>query len=235
MNNLFDSILIKNVQIFDHKQNTLILSDVYIENGIITNIAPNITTSATRSYDMKNKIMTVGLVDVHVHLRQPGYEYKETILTGTKAAARGGYCIIFCMPNTKPLIDNENELKKLVQLIDSDAQITTLPYACITQKTSNKNEILTDIDNLSKLAVAFSNDGTSVMNDNLMKEAMIAIKRNNKVLVEHVEDKTLTNNGVIGTNNLAKKYNLIYLDKKSEYLQLERDLKLAALTNLLTS
>ena len=230
MNNLFDSVLIKNVQIFDHKQNTLNLSDVYIENGIITNIAPNITTSATRSYDMKNKIMTVGLVDVHVHLRQPGYEYKETILTGTKAAARGGYCIIFCMPNTKPLIDNENELKKLVQLIDSDAQITTLPYACITQKTLNKNEILTDIDNLSKLAVAFSNDGTSVMNDNLMKEAMIAIKRNNKVLVEHVEDKTLTNNGVIGTNNLAKKYNLIYLDKKSEYLQLERDLKLAALT-----
>ena len=77
MNNLFDSILIKNVQIFDHKQNSLNLSDVYIENGIITNIAPNITTSATRSYDMKNKIMTVGLVDIQVHLRQPGYEYKE--------------------------------------------------------------------------------------------------------------------------------------------------------------
>jgi dihydroorotase len=133
-------------------------------------------------------VVLPGLVDVHVHLREPGQEYKETIKTGTMAAAAGGYTTICCMPNTKPVIDNLSILNKLKKLIDRKSIVNVLPYASITKKQIGQT--LVDINSLAKHCFAFSDDGVGVPSKALMLQAMKQCKKVNKPIVAHCEDIT---------------------------------------------
>ncbi|MDR1235009.1 MAG: dihydroorotase [Mycoplasmataceae bacterium] len=199
------------------KQGNVLLNDVIKENydilindGRIIQIDKNIQANVNRTIDARNLTVLPGLIDVHVHLRQPGYEYKETIQTGAKAAAAGGYTTICCMPNTKPIIDDEQKLNILKNIIQSDAIINVLPYVSITINQAGKE--LIDITNLAKQCFAFSDDGVGVASQNIMKEAMLLCAKYHKPLVAHCEDLTQVGNAI-------------------EYKEVERDLKLALETN----
>jgi dihydroorotase len=149
-------------------------------------------------------------VDVHVHLREPGYEYKETIKTGTMSAAAGGYTTICCMPNTKPIIDNLSTLNNLKKLIKQKAIVNILPYASITKQ--EKGQALVNIPSLAKHCFAFSDDGVGIASSDLMFKAMQQCKKVNKVIVAHCED-------ISQKNSNAK-----------ESKEVERNLKLASKT-----
>jgi dihydroorotase len=150
-----------------------------------------------------------GLIDVHVHLREPGYEYKETIKTGTQAAANGGYTTICCMPNTKPIIDNLTTLNHLKTLIKKDALVNVLPYAAITINQVGKK--LVNIPSLAKHCFAFSDDGVGVQSNELMFKAMQACAKAHKPIIAHCEDITQEGNA-------------------KEYKEVERNIKLALQT-----
>ena len=151
-----------------------------------------------------------GFVDVHVHLREPGFSYKETIETGTAAAAAGGFTDVCSMPNINPAPDSLENLKIQSELIDKHAKVHVYPYGCITR--SSKGDMLSDMDNLAEHVIAFTDDGKGVQQDDMMLAAMLKAKSLGKMIVAHCEDERY------GTS------------PESEYLQVERDLKLVSKT-----
>lgn len=165
-----------------------------------------------------------GFVDVHVHLREPGFEYKETIKSGTLAAAHGGYTAVCSMPNLNPAPDSVENIKLQLEKIKSDAVIDVYPYACIT--VGEKGEELTPMEELSKYAIAFSDDGKGVQEDFLMRKAMEKAKALGKMIVAHCEVNDLLRGGYIHDGEYAKKHSHKGICSESEYKQIERDLKL---------
>ena len=165
-----------------------------------------------------------GFVDVHVHLREPGFEYKETIKSGTLAAAHGGYTAVCSMPNLNPAPDSVENIKLQLEKIKSDAVIDVYPYACIT--VGEKGEELTPMEELSKYAIAFSDDGKGVQEDFLMRKAMEKAKALEKMIVAHCEVNDLLRGGYIHDGEYAKKHSHKGICSESEYKQIERDLKL---------
>jgi len=163
--------------------------------------------------------------DVHVHLREPGFLYKETIASGTKAAARGGCTAVCSMPNLKPVPDSVENIKLQQDIIDSDAVIKVYPYASIT--IGQLGVELSDFDNLSDKCIAFSDDGKGVQNENLMREAMIKAKANGKMIVAHCEDNSLLHGGYIHDGEYAKLHGHKGICSESEWGPIERDIKLA--------
>jgi len=163
--------------------------------------------------------------DVHVHLREPGFFYKETIKTGTKAAAHGGYTDIFSMPNLNPVPDCLNALNLQLDIIESEAVINVHPYASITK--GEKGEELSDFEALAPLAAGFSDDGRGVQNAELMRRAMLKAKMLNKIIVAHCEDNSLLNGGYIHDGEYAKQNGHKGICSESEWKPIERDLKLA--------
>lgn len=175
-------------------------------------------------YDCLNKYIFPGFVDVHVHLREPGFSYKETIKSGTEAAASMGYTAVFSMPNLKPVPDSIENLKIQQDIIERDAVINVYPYASIT--IGQKGEQLVDIEALSKEVLAFSDDGRGVQSDELMAEAMKRAKAEGKMIVAHCEDDSLLFGGYIHDGEYAKAHGHKGICSASEYKQIERDLKL---------
>ncbi|MGI6279695.1 MAG: dihydroorotase [Acutalibacteraceae bacterium] len=163
--------------------------------------------------------------DVHVHLREPGFSYKETIKTGTLAAARGGYTDICSMPNLNPVPDSMENLSLQLKLIADNAVIRVHPYAAIT--VGQKGEGLSDFDALCKNAIAFSDDGRGVQNEELMRKAMQKAKHFGKIIAAHCEDNSLINGGYIHDGQYAKLNGHKGICSESEWRQIERDLKLA--------
>ncbi len=163
--------------------------------------------------------------DVHVHLREPGFSYKETIKSGTLASARGGFTAVCSMPNLKPVPDSLENLKVQQDIIDSDAVIDVYPYASIT--IGEKGEELVDIPALSKKVLAFSDDGRGVQSDEMMERAMLLAKENGKIIAAHCEVNSLLNGGYIHKGEYAKNHGHQGICSESEYLQIERDLALA--------
>lgn len=166
-----------------------------------------------------------GFVDVHVHLREPGFEYKETIKTGTSACAHGGYTAVCSMPNLNPTPDSVENIKVQLDKIKSDAVIDVYPYACIT--VGEKGEELTPMEELSEYAIAFSDDGKGVQEDYMMRKAMENAKKLGKMIVAHCEVNDLLKGGYIHDGEYAKKHGHKGISSASEYKQIERDLKLA--------
>lgn len=166
-----------------------------------------------------------GFVDVHVHLREPGFEYKETIKTGTLASAHGGYTAICSMPNLKPAPDSVENIKIQLDKIKTDAVVDVYPYACITK--GQRGEELSDMQELEDLAIAFSDDGRGVQGDALMRKAMETAKSLDKMIVAHCEVNDLLKGGYIHEGEYAKKNGHKGICSASEYEQIERDLKLA--------
>ena len=173
----------------------------------------------------KKYIIVPGLCDVHVHFREPGFSYKETIASGSAAAAHGGYTAVCTMPNLDPVPDSAEHLQVQLDAIKRGAAIKVLPYGAIT--VGEKGERLADIEAISDKVCAFSDDGKGVQNDEMMREAMTAAKRLGKIIAAHCEDNSLLFGGYIHDGEYAKAHGHRGISSASEYKQIERDLRLA--------
>lgn len=177
----------------------------------------------------KKYIIVPGLCDVHVHFREPGFSYKETIASGSAAAAHGGYTAVCTMPNLDPVPDSAEHLQVQLDAIKRGAAIKVLPYGAIT--VGEKGERLADMKAISDKVCAFSDDGKGVQNDEMMREAMTAAKRLGKIIAAHCEDNSLLLGGYIHDGEYAKMHGHRGISSASEYKQIERDLRLAEETD----
>ena len=173
----------------------------------------------------KRYIIVPGLCDVHVHFREPGFSYKETIASGSAAAAHGGYTAVCTMPNLDPVPDSAEHLQVQLDAIKRGAAIKVLPYGAIT--VGEKGERLADMEAISDKVCAFSDDGKGVQNDEMMREAMTAAKRLGKIIAAHCEDNALLFGGYIHDGEYARMHGHRGISSASEYKQIERDLRLA--------
>lgn len=173
---------------------------------------------------VENYIIVPGLCDVHVHFREPGFSYKETIASGSAAAAHGGYTTVCTMPNLEPVPDSAEHLQVQLDAIKRGAAIKVLPYGAIT--VGEKGEKLADMEAMSDKVCAFSDDGKGVQNDEMMREAMTAAKRLGKIIAAHCEDNSLLFGGYIHDGEYAKAHGHRGISSASEYKQIERDLRL---------
>ena len=166
-----------------------------------------------------------GFCDVHVHLREPGFSYKETVRTGTLAAARGGYTDVCAMPNLSPVPDSPAHLQQQLDIIDRDAAVRVHPYGAIT--VAEKGETLADLEGMAADVVAFSDDGKGVQSEDMMREAMRRAKALGKIVAAHCEDNSLVKGGYIHDGVYAKAHGHKGICSESEWRPIERDLRLA--------
>lgn len=175
--------------------------------------------------NFNNYFVFPAFCDVHVHLREPGFSYKETVETGTLAAARGGYTAVFSMPNLNPVPDSRENMEKQLKLIENGAVINVHPYASIT--VGEQGEVLSDFEGLSSLCYGFSDDGRGVQSEELMREAMTKAKALGKIIVAHCEENSLLRGGYIHDGEYARLHGHKGICSESEWRPIERDLKLA--------
>lgn len=171
-----------------------------------------------------------GFCDVHVHFREPGFSYKETIASGSRAAARGGYTEVFAMPNLSPVPDSAAHLDEELRLIERDAVISVRPYGALT--VGEKGLIPSDLEGMAQQVVAFSDDGKGVQDEGMMRELMARCAHLGKVLAAHCEDESLLRGGYIHDGVYAKAHGHRGICSESEWRPIERDLKLAAETGV---
>ena len=223
--------LIKNGQI-NTRNNETTPAEIWIENGKIKAIGEGFSEAEfDEVFDAKGQLITPGLVDVHVHLREPGFTYKETIAAGTKAAARGGFTTVCAMPNLNPVPDTPEKLEQVYDLIKRDAVVKVLQYAPITENL--RSEVLVDQEAMIKAgAFAFTNDGVGVQTAGTMYQAMKEAAKNNKALVAHTEDESLLFGGVMHAGDKAKELGLPGILSVTESSQIARDLLLAEATGV---
>ena len=219
-------LLIKNGRIVDPANNLDEAMDILVENSKISQVARNIKASAEQIIDATDKIVMPGIVDMHVHLREPGREDKETIASGTKAAAKGGVTSVLAMPNTEPAIDNVENINLLKSIIKDKAAVNVFIAAAITQ--GRLGQELTDIVKLKKEgAKAISDDGSSVDINELMFEALKKAREQGMLVICHSEDKSLSKNGVVNLGFISTRLGLRGISKESEYKRVARDIELA--------
>jgi len=220
-------ILIKHGFLVDptQKLNKEVL-DVLVRDGLISQIAKNIEAEADIIIDATGKIVMPGLVDMHVHLREPGREDKETVASGTKAALKGGVTSVLAMPNTFPSIDSIESVEVLRKIIKKTANCNVFIAAAITKGRLGK--VVTDIPALKKCMVAaISDDGASVDDKAVFLEALKQAKQEKLLVICHCEDKMLSNYGVINLGFMSTKLGLRGISRESEYKRVERDIELA--------
>lgn len=219
------SMLLKNATLSSKEG----LTDVLIEDGRIKEIGQNLSTTG-EVIDCQGYLLVPGLVDVHVHLREPGFEHKETIKTGTKAAARGGFTTICPMPNTKPIIDDTEKLKTLNDKIKSDAAIEVLPYVSITKGL--KGDELVDFKALKERgAFAFTDDGVGVQSADMMYRAMQEAAKLDMAIVAHTEENSLIYGGAIHLGKKSEELGVPGIPNITEAVQIARDVLLAEAAN----
>ena len=220
-------ILLKDAKVFTNGK--FENKSVEITNNKITNISDKIdATDFDRVYELQNNYILPGLVDVHTHLREPGFEYKETIATGSMAGAKGGYTSICAMPNLNPVPDTKENLQKELEIINKDAKIHVYPYGSITK--GEKGEELADFKDMANDVIAFSDDGHGVQNEEMMLKAMEEAKRLDKMIVAHCEDNSLLNGGYIHDGEYAKIHNHKGICSESEWGPIARDIVLSRKT-----
>ncbi|MBR6788167.1 MAG: dihydroorotase [Clostridia bacterium] len=211
---------------------SFVLADVAVEKGVVSQIAPSITPQfGDHVLDYSHCFIIPGLADVHVHLREPGFLYKETVETGTMAAARGGYTAVCSMPNLNPAPDTMEHLNVQLDSIKKDAKIAVYPYGCITLGQKGRGELV-DFDALAPHVIGFSDDGRGVQEESLMKEAMQRIARTGKVLAAHCEDESLLRGGYIHDGEYARLHGHKGTCSESETAQVVRDLKMVKETGV---
>lgn len=182
---------------------------------------------ADRTFDLNGLTVFPGFVDVHVHLREPGFSYKETVATGTRASARGGYTTVCAMPNLNPAPDTPEHLAEELAVIRRDAVIRVLPYGCITLGQKGAGT-LTDMQAMAKEAVGFSDDGRGVQETSLMREAMMQCQRIGSIIAAHYEDVSLIPaGGAIHAGRFAAEHGIPGIPSESEWGPIARDLRLA--------
>ena len=218
--------MIKNGRVVDPSSGTDKRLDVLIEKGKITQIKPKISASGAKFIDASGLIVAPGFIDMHVHLREPGQEDKETIATGALAAARGGFTSIACMPNTDPVNDNRGVTEYILSEAKKNAAVNVFPIASITK--GEKGEELTDMADLMDAgAIAFSDDGMPVQNSQVMRRALEYSKILNTVIIDHCENKDLSADGVMHEGYYSYLFGLRGIPASSEETMVSRDIILA--------
>ena len=201
-------------------------ADVLLSGGRIVSIGDRISCHADAvSIDLHKAVLFPGFVDVHVHLREPGFSYKETIRTGTLAAAHGGFAHVAAMPNLDPVPDCAAALAVQRAIIEKDALVHVHPYGAIS--VGEKGERLADLDGLAPGVIAFSDDGRGVQSESLMREAMMQCRRLGKILAAHCEDNSLLHGGYIHDGAYARAHGHRGICSESEWGPIARDLRLA--------
>ena len=204
-------------------------ADVLLSGGRIVSIGDRISCHADAvSIDLHKAVLFPGFVDVHVHLREPGFSYKETIRTGTLAAAHGGFAHVAAMPNLDPVPDCAAALAVQRAIIEKDALVHVHPYGAIS--VGEKGERLADLDGLAPGVIAFSDDGRGVQSESLMREAMMQCCRLGKILAAHCEDNSLLHGGYIHDGAYARAHGHRGICSESEWGPIARDLRLAEQT-----
>lgn len=197
------------------------VADVAVERGRIVECAPK----GAEVIDASGWIICPGLMDLHVHLREPGQSHKETIETGTRAATAGGFTYVACMPNTNPPLDEPERIRWVIERVRDVGHCHVAPVACITRNRAGKE--LTDFAALKEAgAVAFSDDGSGVDDDNVMALAFQQAARCDALLIQHCEFKTISAGGVMHLGDVSRRLGLPGLDPKSEEAMIERDIEL---------
>ena len=199
--------------------------DVSISEGRIVSVSPSLPKEGFSVIELHNHLIVPGFVDVHVHLREPGFSYKETIFSGTAAAAAGGYTAVCAMPNLKPVPDSLEHLQVQLDLIQKNAKVHVYPYGAIT--CGERGEALADLAAMAPHTAGFSDDGRGVQSREMMRAAMALAKTLDKPIVAHSEDESLLTKGwAVHDGAFAKRNGLPGNDPASEWKQVERDIQL---------
>lgn len=199
-------------------------TDLFIDNGIVVSAGSG-NFSEAKVFDFNNCYIFSGFADVHVHLREPGFSYKETIKSGTLACAHGGFTDVCTMPNLNPVPDSIENINAQLEIIKRDAIIGVHPFGALT--VGEKGEELSDIDGLSSLAVGFSDDGRGVQSDDMIEEAMNLVKKNGQIISAHCEVNELLDGGYIREGEYSHANGHRGIVPESEWKMVERDIKLA--------
>ncbi|MCD8216222.1 MAG: dihydroorotase [Clostridiales bacterium] len=224
------SILIKGGRVIDPANSIDEVRDVLVCNGEIVKVEKDIEDKAERIIDAKGKWVMPGLIDLHVHFREPGFERKETIRTGSRAAAMGGFTTVCCMPNTEPVVDNDIVVEFVKLKAERAGIVNVLPIGAISK--GMKGEELSDIGRMASAGIcALSEDGKSVLNSALMKNAMRYAKMFNLPVFDHCEDPSLTGKGQMNAGAQAAYMGLAGISNDSEEVIVARDMILAESTN----
>src|SRR3954469_12129086 len=222
-------IVIRNGRVIDPSSNTDRVADVLIVDGRIAGVAPNLSSPKAEVIDASGMIVAPGFLDVHVHLREPGFEHAETIESGSRAAAAGGFTSICCMPNTKPVNDSAMVTSYIVEQARSHAVVNVFPIGAITKGSAG--EELAAIGAMKAAgAVAISDDGLPVMNARVMRRAMEFAKSYDLPIIQHCEDLNLSAGGDMHEGAQSVRWGLRGIPAASEDVMVARDLVLAQLT-----
>lgn len=216
-----------------NEQGHLIEANVWVEDGVIRRVTDSNAAlpEGAEVIDVAGKFVSAGFIDMHVHLREPGFEHKETIASGTRSAARGGFTTIACMPNTKPVIDTVETVGLIHQKAKEEGIVKVLPYGSIT-----KNELgreLTDFEALKKAGViGFTDDGVGVQTAQMMKDAMARAQALGMPIIAHCEDESLVVGAPVNEGPFSKKHGLKGIPNESEAIHVGRDILLAEATGV---
>jgi dihydroorotase len=220
------SILIKNGRVIDPENNIDDIGDILIENSKIAKVNRSIKVDADEIIDATEKLVMPGIVDMHVHLREPGREDKETVASGTSAALKGGITSCLAMPNTTPAIDSVENIQLLRNIIKKTAKADVFIAAAITKARQGCE--ITDIPKLKKAgAIAITDDGSSVDSDELFLKALRRARQNKILVICHSEDRSLSRGGVVNLGIISTRMGLRGISRESEYKRIERDIRLA--------
>lgn len=217
--------LLKNAAVFYKNQFTV--TDVLVQNGAIAEISPAMDASLfpkAEVFDLNNCFLFPGLVDVHVHFREPGFLYKETIQTGSRAAAHGGITHVCTMPNLNPVPDTAEHLEQQLAAIRKDACVHIYPYGAITKGEAGQE--LADMAGMADNVIGFSDDGKGVQEESMMRRAMQEAARLHKIIAAHCEVNELLHGGYIHDGEYARAHGHRGICSESEWRQVERDLRL---------
>ena len=218
--------LIKNGRLVDPQNKIDANFDILIAEGRIMAVGKDLKAAGAEVIDAKERIVAPGLVDMHVHLREPGREDKETIATGTKAALKGGFTSVACMPNTEPAIDSPEAVKRVNEIKSKTALANVFVIGAITKQREGKE--LTDIKGMSDEGiVAISDDGSSVEDEDILKAALKEAKADSVLVISHCDDKRISGKGVVNDGFVATKLGLRGIPKRAEYEFVKRDIELA--------
>ena len=199
--------------------------EIAVSEGRIVSVSPRLPRDGASVIELNHRLVVPGFVDVHVHLREPGFSYKETVATGTAAAAAGGYTALCAMPNLNPVPDSPERLRAELEAIGRDAAVRVYPYGAITR--GEKGEELADLAALAPHVPGFSDDGRGVQSRERMRRAMELAKELDRPIVAHCEDESLLTGGwCVHDGAFAQKHGLPGNDPASEWRQVERDLQL---------
>ena len=206
----------------------LLCGEMTVQGGkvFLSDSAPVVSETAVRDA----KVIVPAFADVHVHLREPGFFYKESIATGTESAARGGYTAVCSMPNLNPVPDSVENLKKQLEIIKSSAKVLVRPFAALT--VGEKGRELSDIEGLAPSVVGFSDDGKGVQSESLMLEAMKRVRAVGGIISAHCEDESLLRGGCIHDGAYARAHGYKGICSESEWKMVERDIALAEKTGV---